>query len=94
MPAHAPLMYVYGTLQQQTPFGSGQLCVGPPAYILGRSAADAAGRASLQIAVEGEQEDVRWLTSGLLSGAYFQVVYRDAAGGTLNTSGALEVVFE
>jgi len=94
MPAHAPLMYVYGYAQQQTPFGSGQLCVGPPTFILGRSAADAAGSASLQIAVEGEQEDVRWLTSGLLSGAYFQVLYRDAAGATMNTSGALDVLFD
>ena len=94
LPAHAPLMYVYGTFKSQTPFGSGQLCVGPPAFILARSAADAAGKASLHIADEGETEDVRWLVSGLLGGANFQVLYRDSAGATMNTSGALEVVFE
>ena len=93
VPAHSPLMYVYGTSQVQTPFGSGLLCV-QPGFILARSAADASGHASLQIAAEGEQEDVRWLVSGLLSGANFQVVYRDAAGATMNTTGALAVEFE
>ena len=44
---------------------------------------------------EGEQEDVRWLVSGLLTGASFQVLYRDAGiPGGASTSSALEVVFE
>ena len=61
-----------------------------------RSQADASGTATLWIAQEGEQEDLRWLCSGLLSGASFQVLYRDGGspGGAANTSNALAVVFQ
>jgi len=96
LPAGAIALYVYSPAQQQIPFGNGSLCVGPPAFNLARRAADAFGRSTLQIALEGEREDVRWLLSGLLPSANFQVLYRDAAsaGAKMNSSGALAVVFE
>jgi hypothetical protein len=95
LPPGSPLVYVYGQSRQQTPFGAGRLCVGPVAFVLARRAADAAGVSILRIVPEGEQEDVRWLVSGLLTGANFQVLYRDAGiPGGASTSSALEVVFE
>lgn len=96
LPAQAPLVFVYGQAQQQVPFGDGSLCVAPVSFILARAFADDQGHAVLDILEEGEPEDVRWMLSGLLASANFQVLYRDAGspGAGFNASSALAVVFE
>lgn len=93
LPADAVGLFVYGQGQQQTPFGAGFQCTFP-SFILARSAGTPAGTLALDISLEGEDEDVRWLTSGLLGGANFQYLYRDQASGTFNSTDALAVVFE
>jgi hypothetical protein len=94
LPPSAPVIYVYGQARQQLPYGNGSLCVGPSAFILARSRADANGVATLRVA-QGEVEDARWLLSGLLTDVDFQAIYGDAGAlGLANTSNALDVVFE
>lgn len=91
-------LYSYGP--NNLPFGNGVLCVGEPQWILARSRSDAAGQVHLDIAEQGENEDVRWLEfawrSYGLDTWYFQYWYRDGAGGGAqhNLSDAIRVTFE
>ena len=91
-------LYSYGATN--LPFGNGTLCVGEPQWILARTRSDAAGQVRLDIAGQGEIEDVRWLdfawrTYGLDTW-FFQYWYRDGAGGGAqhNLSDAIRVTFE
>ena len=93
LPADSFGIFVYGMGGQQTPFGDGFQCTSQ-SFILARTSGSAAGTLSLDVLNEGEDEDVRWLTSGLLGGANFQYLYRDQQGGSFNGTDAIAVVFE
>jgi hypothetical protein len=100
LPAGTMGMFLYSYSRANMPFGDGTLCIGIPVWVLARKASDASGQVRLDIAQEGEDEDVRWLDFAWraygLETWLFQYWYRDrAAGGAGNNlSDAIRVSFE
>jgi hypothetical protein len=72
---------VYGYQAPATPFGDGQLCSGPVTWNLARKRTDATGRMVLDVANEGDADDLLWLTWPGNTEFVFQYMYRDGAGG-------------
>jgi hypothetical protein len=96
LPPHASVLFAYGLAQQQTPFGNGYSCIGGSNWILARKLAKADGTVVLDIAREGEAEDLDWIQYlGLDRTWNFQCWYRDLGSGGLQTnlSDALHVQF-
>jgi hypothetical protein len=97
LPAGQAGMMLYSLGGDQVPWGNGTLCLGGgPKWILARAASDSAGELYLDLAADGDQDDLRWLEHNEQLTWFFQYAYRDpAAGGTgFNTSSGLEVRFE
>jgi len=97
LPAGQTGIMLYSLGSDQVPWGDGTLCLdGNVAWILARAVSDSAGELYLDLATDGEQEDLRWLEHHEQLTWYFQYAYRDPAPGGMgfNTSSSLEVRFE
>jgi hypothetical protein len=88
-------LFVYGLQRDQAPFGDGFRCIGGANWILARERATTSGTVALDLASEGEPEDLAWLASA--STWSFQYLYRDpraqqSGGVGFNSTDAVEVV--
>jgi len=94
LPADQMGMVLYGLFPDDAPFADGRICIGGARWIMARVASDRSGHMSLDIAREGEREDVHWLFSA--NTWFFQYWYRDpAAGGAgSNLTDAIRVAWE
>ena len=98
LPAHTPTWVFYSSQPDNAPFGNGRLCMAP-AFIMARQQSDANGEVLFHIGDEGEPEDQRyllWLSRMGVDTWYFQLGYRDVAGGGAgyNTTDGIRVVFD
>ena len=96
LPASQPGFVLYSMGESQVPWGDGDLCLSGPIWILARVVSDPAGLLRLDLATDGDEEDLRWLDYMDQQTWYFQYAYRDpaAAGTGFNLSSALAVTFE
>lgn len=79
LPLNAMGVFVYGRAGDATPFGDGLACIGGPRWVLARKRARL-GAVSLDVAAEGELEDVRWIQQNVGQPIHFQYLYRDPRG--------------
>jgi len=93
LPAQRNGVFVFGNQSQQTPFGSGLLCVGGTSYRMSPLQSDLLGVATEVIDFQSPLPKFQALQPGTTW--YFQFLYRDPAfgGAQYNTSDAVEVQF-
>lgn len=93
LPAQRNGVFVFGNQSQQTPFGSGLLCVGGTSYRMSPLKSDLLGVATEVIDFQSPLPKFQALQPGTTW--YFQFVYRDPAfgGAQYNTSDSVEVQF-